>query len=179
MEHRQWQKESFEKIRRCNISDNKEIITVNACVGSGKTNVAAFALGNFIKMNKDRRTIQMFVCPRIRLCAQQAEEIAEFIESEFGLRRNVDFDMIRKDCTQKELNLYSETFRSRNSIFVVCDESLWGIDKSATDPEKRWHAWISFLNRRISEGYVLGNCIFDEAHNYKNNHVKIFGEDNS
>jgi superfamily II DNA or RNA helicase len=105
MTHREWQIESFEKLDRCNTSNKQEVIPVNACVGSGKTNVASYSLGSFIKNNQDKKTIQAFITPRIKLCAQQAKEIEEFIKNEFDLTNNKDYDVIRKDCTQHELNL--------------------------------------------------------------------------
>ena len=79
MTHREWQIESFKKLDRCNISNKQEVIPINACVGSGKTNVASYSLGSFIKNNQDKKTIQAFITPRIKLCAQQAKEIEEFI----------------------------------------------------------------------------------------------------
>lgn len=171
---RAWQLEAFTKIDRCNKSKTTEVIPVNACVGSGKTNVAAYALGSFIDNNKrKKRTLQMFVTPRIALCEQQAEEISRFIESKFGLINGRDYDIIRKDCTQRDLDLSNKNFTSKHAILVVCDESLWGTDKKATDPEKRWHRWIKFFEQRRKEGYALGNVVFDEAHNFTNKYDYI------
>ena len=175
MTHREWQIESFEKLDRCNTSNKQEIILVNACVGSGKTNVASYALGSFIKNNQDKKTIQAFITPRIKLCAQQAKEIEEFIKNEFNLTNNKDYDVIRKDCTQHELNLSNKNFTSKHAIFVICDESLWGTDKNSPDPEKRWHIWNKFFGQREKDGYIFGNVIFDEAHNFTNKHEYIFG----
>lgn len=170
---RDWQIESFKKIDRCNKSKTTEVIPVNACVGSGKTNVAAYALGAFIDNNKRKKTIQMFVTPRIALCEQQAEEISRFIESKFGLINGVNYDIIRKDCTQRDLDLSNKNFTSKHTILVACDESLWGTDKKATDPEKRWHRWLKFFEQRRKEGYDFGNVVFDEAHNFTNKYDYI------
>lgn len=170
---RDWQIEAFKIIDRCNCSNKLEVIPINACVGSGKTNVAAYALGSFINTNKGKKTIQVFVTPRIKLCAQQAKEIPEFIERKFGLINSKDYDIIRKDCTQHELNLSNEDFTSKHAIIVICDESLWGTDNNATDPEKRWHSWIKFFEKRDKDGYVVGNVIFDESHNFTDNYEYI------
>ena len=175
MEHRNWQKTSFEVIERCNSNDQHNVIPVNACVGSGKTNVAAYAIGDFIMKNKSSKTAQMFVTPRIRLCAQQAEEIASFLDAEFSLKNGRDFDIIRKDCTQHDIDLNSKTFSSKHAVFVVCDESLWGIEQDGS--EKRWSKWMSFLSKLSEEkGYLLGNAVFDEAHNFTANRDKVYGK---
>lgn len=175
MKAREWQTKAFEVIGRCNSSDKTEVIPVNACVGSGKTNVAAYALGDFIARNRASKTIQMFVTPRIKLCEQQANEIIRFIRDQFGLEVKRDYEMIRKDCTQRDLDLKADFFGAKHAIFVVCDESLWGIERDKT--EKRFPAWKSFLKKRVDAGYKLGNFILDEAHNYTGNHEQIFGKD--
>ena len=176
LEHRSWQKAAFEVVERCNGNTQHNIIPVNACVGSGKTNVAAYAIGDFIVKNRAAKTAQMFVTPRIRLCAQQAEEIASFLEAEFNLKNGKDFDIIRKDCTQHDLDLKSKTFTSQHAVFVVCDESLWGVEQDGS--EKRWSKWMHFLKRELEEkmGYLLGNVVLDEAHNFTTEHKKIYGE---
>ena len=56
MEHRSWQKTAFEVVERCNSNAQHNIIPVNAYVGSGKTNVAAYAIGDFIMKNKSSKT---------------------------------------------------------------------------------------------------------------------------
>lgn len=174
MKAREWQNKAFEVVGRCNRSDSREVIPVNACVGSGKTNVAAYAIGDFIRENIDGKTIQMFITPRIKLCAQQADEIKDFIESQFGIKAKKDFDIIRKDCTQKELDLKSSLFASKHAVFIVCDESLWGTERDGRDV--RCPMWMKFLEKRAAEGYKLGNIILDEAHNYTSKHDKLFGK---
>ena len=182
MNERKWQLDAQNVINRCNSNEEHNTIPVNACVGSGKTNVASYALGQFIKdgIASGHKTIQMFVTPRIKLCKQQSDSIASYIKEKFGLEAKKDFDIIRKDCsvTENRLDLRAETFTSNHAILVVCDESLWGIDgNNEKDPEIRWHAWLGFFNRLEKYGYNFGNCIFDEAHNFTNNHDKIFGKE--
>lgn len=181
MNERKWQLDAQTVVNRCISNEEHNTIPVNACVGSGKTNVASYALGKFIKDGIDagHKTIQMFVTPRIKLCKQQSDSIASYIKDKFGLESKKDFDIIRKDCsvTENRLDLRADTFTSNHAILVVCDESLWGVDgNNEKDPEARWHAWLGFFNRLEKYGYKFGNCIFDEAHNFTNNHDKIFGE---
>lgn len=170
---RKWQSKAFKIVDKCNVSTKTEVIPVNACVGSGKTIVGSYALGSFIKINKDKKTIQAFVTPRIKLCAQQTNEIINVLKNEFDLNNEDDYELIRKDCTQNKINLRNSTFSANHAIFVICDESLWGTDNNTTDPEGRWHSWIKFFNERKNEGYIFGNMIFDEAHNFENKCHKI------
>lgn len=174
VEPRSWQKDAFAVVERCNSNAQHNAIPVNACVGSGKTNVAAYAIGDFIMKNLHGKTIQMFVTPRIRLCAQQAKEVSDFIESEFGLHPGKDFDIIRKDCTQHDIDLKAKSFTSKHAVFVVCDESLWGVEQDGT--EHRWHKWLHFFKKLSGNGYLFGNAVFDEAHNFTANRDKVFGE---
>lgn len=173
--HRSWQVDAFAKVERCNTNGSHNTIPVNACVGSGKTNVASYAIGDFIKKNFSKKTIQMFVTPRIRLCEQQAGEIRDFILAEFGFIAGKDYEIIRKDCTQHDIDIKSKTFPAKHAVIVVCDESLWGVDTDGI--ERRWNAWMKFFRRREEDGYVLGNCVFDEAHNFTKSSSKIFGEE--
>lgn len=173
--HRSWQEDSFKKIERCNSNDIHNAVPVNACVGSGKTNVASYAIGDFIKKNIHSKTLQMFVTPRIRLCAQQAEEIENFVRDEFGLVAGRDYEIIRKDCTQHDIDIKSKNFNVKHAVVVACDESLWGTDTDGV--ERRWNSWMKFFRRREADGYKFGNCIFDEAHNFTKNKDKIFGEE--
>ena len=87
---REWQRRAFEAVSRCNASNVKNAIPVNACVGSGKTAVASYALGDFIVKNKDKKTFQMFVTPRIKLCKQQAGSIEEDLRAMFGIANGKD-----------------------------------------------------------------------------------------
>ena len=173
--HRSWQLDAFRKVERCNANGSHNTIPVNACVGSGKTNVASYAIGDFIKKNFSKKTIQMFVTPRIRLCEQQAGEIRDFILAEFGFIAGKDYEIIRKDCTQHDIDIKSKTFPAKHAVIVVCDESLWGVDTDGI--ERRWNAWMKFFRCREDEGYVFGNCVFDEAHNFTKSSSKIFGEE--
>lgn len=175
MKKRSWQEDAVKVIERCNSDDKHNLIPVNACVGSGKTNVASHALGDFIVRNKDKKTFQMFVTPRIRLCAQQADEIKEYIQSEFKLVNGKDYEIMRKDYTQHDMDLNAKTFNCQHAIAVVCDESLWGTESDGT--ELRWRKWMKFLGMLTAKGWLLGNVCLDEAHNYTSQREKIIGKE--
>lgn len=174
---REWQDAGMMVIDRCIANDTHNVIPVNACVGSGKTDLASYAFGKFIQENIKSRTIQMFVTPRIKLCEQQANGIAGYIEQNFGLKRNVDFTVERRDCTQKDLS-FSEKIVNQHTIIVICDESLWGVDKTKPNPETfRFSRMSKFLEQHAKDGYIIGNVALDESHNYTANYEFITGED--
>jgi len=179
MEARRWQVDAQSVIDRCNSSDGKEIIPVNACVGSGKTAVASHALGDFISKNRDRKTFQMFVTPRIKLCKQQADSIRCDILDMFGLEDEKDYSIVRRDCSVDggvKFNPKKKQY-AKHIILVICDESIWGTDKNDRDPEARFHSYMHGFEKMANDGYKFGNAIFDEAHNFTNCHEKIFGQE--
>ena len=75
---RTWQR-AASNVTQHMLTKSGVVVPVNACVGSGKTTVACNAFGQFITASKDKKTIQMFVTPRIRLCDQQNNEIKKFL----------------------------------------------------------------------------------------------------
>ena len=178
-EARKWQKASFKVVDRCTTDNVNDIIPVNACVGSGKTSVACQAFGAFIEKHSDEKTVQMFVTPRIRLCDQQNSEIEDFLNENFGLKNSVDYSLIAVDCTKNDYNRNTDVLASKHSIFVICDQSLWGTDKKAIDPNGRWHKWMHKFKRWQDLGYKFGYAAFDESHNYASKTRELLGEDAS
>ena len=182
---RKWQTAAFDIVSRCNCSNEKCVVPVNACVGSGKTAVASYALGDFIAKNRSKKTFQMFVTPRIKLCKQQAESIAEDLQSMFGFANEKDYQIVRRDCSVDngvKFNPKGEQY-AQHIILVICDESLWGTDKKNDAAETgnaniRFQTYISGFEKLAEAGYVFGNAAFDEAHNYTKKHDKIFGKKN-
>ena len=153
---RKWQKAAFKVIDKCTSNGVNDIIPVNACVGSGKTSVACQAFGKFITEHQDQKTVQLFVTPRIRLCDQQNNEIESFLSENFGLKNDVDYSLIAVDCTKNDYNKHNDTLASRHSIFVICDQSLWGTDNKDVDPNSRWHKWVHKFKRWQELGYKFG-----------------------
>lgn len=176
---RAWQKKAFKVLGKCTSNGVNDIIPVNACVGSGKTSVACHAFGSFIAENLDQKTVQMFVTPRIRLCDQQNNEIVSFLSENFGLKNGIDYSLVAVDCTKNDYNKASDSLVSKHTIFVICDQSLWGTDKKAIDPNRRWHDWVHKFNQWNELGYKFGYAAFDEAHNYSSKQTELFGEDSS
>ena len=171
---RPWQEESFIKvIKPANRAEQHQVIPVNGCVGSGKTKLASLAFADYVDLHKDEKTIQVFVTPRIKLCKQQLSELAESIAKldpysyqqfkKFG--EGGDYQLVPVDCQNRDWNRKNDSLYSKHSIFIICEESLWGKDED--DPDKRWRQWIGRLKRWTKQGYKLGCIAFDETHNYK------------
>lgn len=186
-----WQDESFTKsIKRCNSNSSSEhqVIPVNASVGSGKTTLAAWSIAEFIKEHESSKTIQVFITPRIKLCKQQCDGIAQNILdlgypyrfAKFGDEKDPlnEFKIYRVDCENTDWDRGNTWIDAKHAIFIICDASLWGTCEH--DKEKRWNAWVKRFRTWSEEGFELGNVIFDEAHNFKNDDKldKIFGTHN-
>lgn len=172
-----WQMKSFAKIDRCFTSQSREIMPINACVGSGKTTLASYAFGRFISENRDAQTVSVFVSPRIKLCSQQKKSISEFIDGTFDIREGTDYKLVLvnsgdearlTDFCRQSARLYSD-----HTVFVFCDESLWGKSDGDGDPDRRWHMWSSNFKSWLKRGVKFGAAFYDEAHNYERDVGKI------
>lgn len=175
MNLRHWQENAKSITDRVARSDEKLVI-VNACVGSGKTFVAENAFGDFIKLHKSEKTVQIFVTPRIRLCDQQANSIIKTLENVYNLTENKDFSLVQVDCTKNEFNWRNSYLSGNHIIFVICDESLFGYDPAINNAKiSRWKQWLNNFENWKSQDYKFGFAVFDEAHNYENINDKIIG----
>lgn len=172
-----WQMKSFAKIDRCLTSQSREIMPINACVGSGKTTLASYAFGRFISENRDAQTVSVFVSPRIKLCSQQKKSISEFIDGTFDIHEGTDYKLVLvnsgdearlTDFCRQSARLYSD-----HTVFVFCDESLWGKSDGDGDPDRRWHMWFGNFKSWLERGVKFGAAFYDEAHNYERDVGKI------
>ena len=124
---RPWQKDAVKTIAQA-LQVPHSLVAVNACVGSGKTFVPFEAIVNFIKQHKNEKTFHTFVCPRIKLCTQQAKEAEKLFEDR-GLKVSVKiWNSDSDDVGQRYVN--GNEFwdsKDKNILCVICDESLWGI----------------------------------------------------
>lgn len=180
-----WQKDGFVKVlTKCNRADLHNAIPVNASVGSGKTFFGSLAFADFIDLHKNEKTIQVFVTPRIKLCAQQSKELTDKIAGcgPFSYQKFEEFpgngspfQIIPVDCTRHEWNRHNDYLDVQHAIFIICDASLWGEDRSK--PGARWKSWMKRFAIWQKAGYIFGNIIFDEAHNFKTDDYvkKMFG----
>lgn len=168
-----WQKEEFDRIKTILDKENNDLISLEACVGSGKTRIAFMSFENFINNHKDSKTCQIFVAPRIKLVKQQINSCREYFE-------NLKYDNVKcieVDCESTDREFGRSSISDDNEtcnlgthvIYFVCVDSFMG------DPikEKYWNAL--FKNNGIF-GRANGEVFFDEAHNYESYKEAIYGK---
>lgn len=66
LKERTWQWEAKESVEKA-LDENQRLFAINACVGSGKTNVAFEAMISFIEKFNPEKSVHLFVCPRTPL----------------------------------------------------------------------------------------------------------------
>lgn len=168
-----WQREEFDRIKVILDKENNDLISLEACVGSGKTRIAFMAFENFINNHKDSKTCQIFVAPRIKLVKQQIASCKEYF-------KNINYDNVKcieVDCESTDREFGRGDISDDNEacnlgthvIYFVCIDSFMG------DPikEKYWNAL--FKNNGIF-GRANGEVFFDEAHNYESYKEAIYGK---
>ena len=170
---RSWQEAAFNTINQAIIDDNHALITVNACVGTGKTIVGIEAMYKFILNHKNDTTFNLFICPRIHLCTQQAKAISEYFENT-ELADSVIVKQVH--CMSDDVCKSNAAIAGQHVIYVICDESLWGIEKHSPNPNIRFVRWINHFKRWISNGRIFGAVVYDESHNYNNHQKEMFNK---
>ena len=158
---RPWQVFARNKINEIAEQEAHTLIAVNACVGSGKTTVAMQAMVDFIKKNELNETIQVFVCPRLALCEQQAKEIEKY----FTDSQIESSTVICYNCEGEKPKEF--TNHNQHIVLVACDKSIWDDKLPAF--------------KRLLENRKCGVIAYDEAHNYSAHCSQMFHytEDNS
>jgi len=178
---RPWQKNAVATIAEALKTPNS-LVAVNACVGSGKTFVPFEAIVNFILAHKKEKTFHTFVCPRIKLCKQQAKE-AEKLFQDRGLNVSVKiWNSDSEDVGQRYVtnNEFWDS-KDKHILCVICDESLWGTTDKKTVEGKietkcRFERFTQMLNNNIKYSRINGIIAYDEAHNYQSKQKFMFGE---
>lgn len=151
---RPWQASARYKINKIAKQEIHSLVAVNACVGSGKTTVAMQAMVDFIKRNDLNETIQVFVCPRLALCKQQAEEIEKY----FTKAEVTSFKVICYNCEGEKPKEFTEY--NQHIVLVACDKSIWDDKLPAF--------------KRLLENRECGVIAYDEAHNYSAHCSQMF-----
>ena len=151
---RPWQVFAKNKINEIAEQEAHALIAVNACVGSGKTTVAMQAMVDFIKKNDLDETIQVFVCPRLALCKQQAKEIEKY----FTDSQIESSTVICYNCEGEKPKEF--TNHNQHIVLVACDKSIWDDKLPAF--------------KRLLENRKCGVIAYDEAHNYSAHCSQMF-----
>lgn len=170
---RSWQEAAFNTINQAIIDDNHALITVNACVGTGKTIVGIEAMYKFILNHKNDTTFNLFICPRIHLCTQQAKAISEYFENT-ELADSVIVKQVH--CMSDDVCKSNAAIAGQHVIYVICDESLWGIEKRSPNPNIRFVRWVNHFKQWISDSRIFGAVVYDESHNYNNHQKEMFNK---
>lgn len=152
---RPWQVFAKNRINEIAEQEAHALIAVNACVGSGKTTVAMQAMVDFIKKNELNDTIQVFVCPRLALCKQQAEEIEKY----FTDAEITSFKVLEYNCEGEKLKEDVNEW-TQHIVLVACDKSIWDDKLPAF--------------KRLLENRKCGVIAYDEAHNYSAHCSQMF-----
>lgn len=151
---RPWQVFAKNKINEIAEQEAHALIAVNACVGSGKTTVAMQAMVDFIKKNELNETIQVFVCPRLALCDQQAREIEKY----FTDSQIESSTVICYNCEGEKPKEFTD--HNQHIVLVACDKSIWDDKLPAF--------------KRLLENRECGVIAYDEAHNYSAHCSQMF-----
>ena len=151
---RPWQKNAKERINKISSENEHSLIAVNACVGSGKTTVAMEAMVDFIKRNPTEPTLQVFVCPRLALCDQQAREIKKYFKDS----QIESFTVICYNCKGEKPKEF--TNHNQRIVLVACDKSIWDDKLPAF--------------KRLFENRKCGVISYDEAQNYSAHCSQMF-----
>lgn len=151
---RPWQVFAKNKINEIAEQEAHALIAVNACVGSGKTTVAMQAMVDFIKRNSTEPTLQVFVCPRLALCKQQAKEIEKY----FTDSQIESSTVICYNCEGEKPKEF--TNHNQHIVLVACDKSIWDDKLPAF--------------KRLLENRKCGVIAYDEAHNYSAHCSQMF-----
>ena len=165
------QKEGAQYISKYGIGSSKgNFVSVACCVSSGKTLLAIAGLAENIKNNP--KTCQVFICPRLNLCKQQAEDIYDYLKENSLNCAVVLYNSAKYDgdknisvCSDRKVTNTEFFTNCDHVIIVACNESIWG----GKDAECfiRKNTFESILKNNEKYNRKNAAIIYDEAHNYE------------
>ena len=154
--------------------DHIKLVALLMSVGSGKTNVAFELFAEYIESHKNEKTFQTFVCPRLKLCKQQAKDLADYIRK-VGIKDVVIYmynsygkDVIYKwdegrSKSEYKIKRFDKSVKdfpeNQHIIFIACAASLWNSPEDVSSFEYR-------LKENKKNNRLNGFIVYDEAHNY-------------
>lgn len=154
--------------------DHIKLVALLMSVGSGKTNVAFELFAEYIESHKNEKTFQTFVCPRLKLCKQQAKDLADYIRKA-GIKDVVIYmynsygkDVICKwdeggSKPEYRIKRFDKSVKdfpeNQHIIFIACAASLWNSPEDVSGFEYR-------LKENEKNNRLNGFIVYDEAHNY-------------
>ena len=154
--------------------DHIKLVALLMSVGSGKTNVAFELFAEYIESHKNEKTFQTFVCPRLKLCKQQAKDLADYIRKA-GIKDVAIYmyNSYGKDVVCKwdeggskpeyRIKRFDKSVKdfpeNQHIIFIACAASLWNSPEDVSGFEYR-------LKENEKNNRLNGFIVYDEAHNY-------------
>ena len=165
-----WYQEEAVKTVTTVTRDHIRLIALLMSVGSGKTNVAFELFAEYIESHKNEKTFQTFVCPRLKLCKQQAKDLADYIRKA-GIKDVVIYmynsygkDVVYKwDEGEYRIKRFDKSVKdfpeNQHIIFIACAASLWNSPEDVSSFEYR-------LKENEKNNRLNGFIVYDEAHNY-------------
>ena len=165
-----WYQEEAVKTVTTVTRDHIKLIALLMSVGSGKTNVAFELFAEYIESHKNEKTFQTFVCPRLKLCKQQAKDLADYIRKA-GIKDVVIYmynsygkDVVYKwDEGEYRIKRFDKSVKdfpeNQHIIFIACAASLWNSPEDVSSFEYR-------LKENEKNNRLNGFIVYDEAHNY-------------
>ena len=175
LKERTWQWEAKESVEKA-LDENQRLFAINACVGSGKTNVAFEAMISFIEKFNPEKSVHLFVCPRLSLCDQQLSDMKEYITSA-GIEGS--FVLLNSSTRNKELEHLTVKAgivnplspENRHVFIVACDASVWG-DKKGKEEKIRFNRFKKFLETVVFEDAAVETLYLDHIVSEKQNKYK-------
>lgn len=165
-----YQEEAVKTVTR----NHTKLVALLMSVGSGKTNVAFELFAEYIESHKNEKTFQTFVCPRLKLCKQQAKDLADYIRKA-GIKDVVIYmyNSYGKDVVYKwdeggskpeyRIKRFDKSVKdfpeNQHIIFIACAASLWNSPEDVSSFEYR-------LKENKKNNRLNGFIVYDEAHNY-------------
>ena len=151
-------------------SSTGNFVSVACCVSSGKTLLAMAGLAENIKNNP--KTCQVFICPRLNLCKQQAEEIHDYLKENNIICAVVLYNSAKYDgnknigvCSDRKVTDTEFFMNCDHVIIVACNESIWG--GKDTEFFIRKNTFENILKNNEKYNRKNAAIIYDEAHNYE------------
>lgn len=165
-----YQEEAVKTVTR----NHTKLVALLMSVGSGKTNVAFELFAEYIESHKNEKTFQTFVCPRLKLCKQQAKDLADYIRKA-GIKDVVIYmyNSYGKDVVYKwdeggskpeyRIKRFDKSVKdfpeNQHIIFIACAASLWNSPEDVSSFEYR-------LKENKKNNRLNGFIVYDESHNY-------------
>lgn len=176
-------------LKHSTTSDEHNVWIVNACTGSGKTNLGFEMIIQdiYISYLLGEKSIHGFVAPRILLSDQQMKDFAKYFQQWYpDLYCKTDIRYVHSGKTDPKVGKHLDIVDNSGTIkpykfgqsydhcvVVFCYESF----KGKKDSKRAYEFFKKTVSVNKNRGVIVtcGSLIFDESHNYDNNFELLTG----